>query len=1720
MRYWIITDKTVDYNTERKVLSVRENRTKYIIIIGFLYSLLIILGFTYFVMGSSMQINYSGFESGEQGWIDGGTDSLRSSIRSNVSDNGVSGGSWSWDLQDNTITSYIEQAFNFTGYDLINISWFAYYTSIEGSEGLELRCDGTTLWRYQANTLGTEDRWLGIENGQDIAIYPQNCIFDSSVTIRFEAEFSGDDDDVFLDGINLSGVIFGVVDNINPNVTALLPLSGNIYNTSDVIEISANATDDVNVSHVSANIILPNGTVEQMNLVNANGSKYNSSFVIPNIAGRYSIRIIANDTSNNLNDSETTYFDVDGNFSFVNGEGFGYLSGLLENVYFYNGSLQLESEGQGNFTSQVFDAGENVSWKNVSWDWSSCSSSFSLILNPIYAESAFGVDITSAVNISDASATWERVEIQSWNDSLALGEINSVTGFCEIDFIDAGAEIGFQVSRNNGSTWDSEVCVQSVSEFNTYSCDLKTNSGVDTIDEINNLRMRCTFPTAAQNDFYSTDWVFVEVNYSVSSPELNFSVMSCDDSVCSGEIWIDINDSSPENLSLIDNHYFQYKVEFSSIGESPKLYNVSISYETISEVDNVNPNINFVLPTEVNGSILNRNYILVNVSASDNIALQNITIYLYNSTTFINSTIALSSPNFVNFSNLKDGVYYFNASAYDSSGNANWTETRTITLDTAAPSISIANPAGANYTNATILVNITSNGLNVWFFNGTENESYNGAIYRTFNQGNNQLIAYANDSAGNFNFTSVSFFVDSIKPTIDNLIETPSDPAAYVGGAKYEFNATINDSNLQTVLIEFNGVNYSASNISNVYNFSISNLAAGEYNYYWSANDSLGNGNVTEIQSYTINKSSQTAVLNFNESSPIVYGTFVNATCNGELFRDEINVTSEKGFGVLLGAGGYDYSCKLYENQNYSYDDDNSTFIVNQALGNVSLLLNNSASDISFVYGDFVNASARSMTGAINLTRDGADVNNENSLFVLLGAGYYNYTAHADATQNYSAVSLTRFVNVTGVPDTISPAVSIVYPLNQSYNFVVRELNYTVSDANLQSCWYSTNNGITNVSISCGVNISIDSREGNNAWKVYANDASGNQNYSGVVFFVNTLQLTCEAGGPYQQGALVLVQGILRNESGVLEGESVNVSVLKNGAVNYSQIIATASDGGYEAQIFNLIVGSYLLTANVSVNGINQSCIDSLSLGGNAKFVLDKIATVYNASISEIVYNISLKLTNNGLANALNVNVSDDDGGLVLFGDVNVSSSFEASYLLNFARGNTTSYYFSDFARAFGIDEFSGNGTGANSSTLNLTIPSASIGKQIVITKNVIFLSEENLNVSYNISSTLFNSGDEELSDVIYIDTDISGVAILLNLSKGNSREFSNVIIIDKAASNTVHQFALGSAIVSAETFYSNRPSINIPGYGGPADAVVYAPASVNVNEIFNSIIEVSNVNEDIGQDFIVSYWITNEGETVNYSSGQRTIYVPAQGATSLSVDLIAPSIAGDYRLRALVVWIAGTATSFDSFEVIDAIVVEEPADEREDGDGGSVVEKEDKVEKIIERETIIERRACEEPYIESGGGCCLDENENSICDESEIEEPEELEEIQPRGITGFFIKQDEDGIKITLLGQLIIFLIIFTIVYLIIRMFPLIFKKKRKVNGESLKAVRGIKVFTTSGMEIGKVKEIIIGESRVDSLKIKLNRKYKRKGIYLSYRHVENVRDVVIVDERILEEI
>ncbi|MFC1742153.1 DNRLRE domain-containing protein, partial [Nanoarchaeota archaeon] len=100
---------------------------------------------------------------------------------------------------------------------------------------------------------------------------------------------------------------FNVYDNIPPSVFDLQP-DGNEYNYSDVIEISANVTDNIAVDKVFANITFPNSTVLTIELTPAVGDKYNNSFTVPSLPGAYNVMIWANDTSGNINDTESTYF--------------------------------------------------------------------------------------------------------------------------------------------------------------------------------------------------------------------------------------------------------------------------------------------------------------------------------------------------------------------------------------------------------------------------------------------------------------------------------------------------------------------------------------------------------------------------------------------------------------------------------------------------------------------------------------------------------------------------------------------------------------------------------------------------------------------------------------------------------------------------------------------------------------------------------------------------------------------------------------------------------------------------------------------------------------------------------------------------------------------------------------------------------------------------------------------------------------------------------------------------------------------------------------------------------------------------------------------------------------------------------------------------------------------------------------------------------------------
>ena len=63
-------------------------------------------------------------------------------------------------------------------------------------------------------------------------------------------------------------------------------------------------------------------------------------------------------------------------------------------------------------------------------------------------------------------------------------------------------------------------------------------------------------------------------------------------------------------------------------------------------------------------------------------------------------------------------------------------------------------------------------------------------------------------------------------------------------------------------------------------------------------------------------------------------------------------------------------------------------------------------------------------------------------------------------------------------------------------------------------------------------------------------------------------------------------------------------------------------------------------------------------------------------------------------------------------------------------------------------------------------------------------------------------------------------------------------------------------------------------------------------------------------------------------------------------------------------------------------------------------------------------------------------------------------------------------------------------------------------------------KVYTDSGDYVGKIKEIILGENKIDSLKIKVNKEYKINGVIVSYGYVKNVKDILIIDSNVFQKL
>lgn len=118
-----------------------------------------------------------------------------------------------------------------------------------------------------------------------------------------------------------------------------------------------------------------------------------------------------------------------------------------------------------------------------------------------------------------------------------------------------------------------------------------------------------------------------------------------------------------------------------------------IGGNNVSYTIDTTPFVEFISPTPSNST----NIFVKNFTAKVDLTedhFSNITFYLYNEISLVDSQTYSDNTRQITWGNLQDGIYYYNATVWTTTFKSNSTETRTLLIHTSSPSILISGPTG------------------------------------------------------------------------------------------------------------------------------------------------------------------------------------------------------------------------------------------------------------------------------------------------------------------------------------------------------------------------------------------------------------------------------------------------------------------------------------------------------------------------------------------------------------------------------------------------------------------------------------------------------------------------------------------------------------------------------------------------------------------------------------------------------------------------------------------------------------------------------------------------------------------------------------------------------------------------------------------------------------------------------------------------------------------
>jgi hypothetical protein len=350
----------------------------------------------------------------------------------------------------------------------------------------------------------------------------------------------------------------------------------------------------------------------------------------------------------------------------------------------------------GIYTSDVFDAGSVVGWRNISWNSNAVNIDSGVDFfndgesKNYYSENDYSVrhwyDISSIVSDFSQLKVQAALDCDGSCSGTVEVRIGNSTDWSDYSFVDAAS------IRTDGTTSDYtyynstyDISMDDVGDYFFVQLLIYTGSGTVKflMDESGPTGPDPEYRSGNNGDGSQTGWTNDNGDYAIKiklikNTNLNLSTRSCDDPDCNGESWSEsLDNSTISELPVSNNRYFQYKANLESSGglDTPKLYNVTINY---GAADSEKPSVTLSSPIDKAGDDGNLTTFIYSVD--DESEIEECELVLNGIIQDTDDSVEKGVTQEFNILDISAGTYEWYINCTDISGNENSSEIRELTI--------------------------------------------------------------------------------------------------------------------------------------------------------------------------------------------------------------------------------------------------------------------------------------------------------------------------------------------------------------------------------------------------------------------------------------------------------------------------------------------------------------------------------------------------------------------------------------------------------------------------------------------------------------------------------------------------------------------------------------------------------------------------------------------------------------------------------------------------------------------------------------------------------------------------------------------------------------------------------------------------------------------------------------------------------------------------------